>query len=55
MVYGTSIILLGAFSSLVWHVTAIGTPGEDGFCKFGISCVETGMFAGAGLCLVAGV
>ena len=40
MMYGTLIILFGAFPSLVWHVTAIGTPGEDGFLTFDISCVE---------------
>ena len=45
MVYGTLIILL-AFPSLVWHVTAIGTPGEDGFFKV----LNAGMFAGGGLC-----
>ena len=51
MVYGTSIILLGAFPSLVWHVTAIGTPGEDSV----FHVLNTGMFAGGGLSLVAGV
>ena len=40
VVYGTLIILFGSFPSLVWHVTASGTPGEDGFFKFDISCVE---------------
>lgn len=51
LVYGTSIILLGAFPSLVWHVTAIGTPGEDSV----FYVLNTGMFAGGGLSLVAGV